>query len=50
MMEKKSLDQRYVYLNRNSALPLYYQLKEHIKDAILKGEYKPNDRLPTEEE
>ena len=50
MMKKKLLDQRYVYLNRNSALPLYYQLKEHIKDAILKGEYKPNDRLPTEEE
>lgn len=50
MMEKNLLDQRYVYLNRNSALPLYYQLKEHIKDAILKGEYKPNDRLPTEEE
>ena len=43
-------DKRYVYLNRNSALPLYYQLKEHIKDAILKGQYKPNDRLPTEEE
>lgn len=49
-MEKYSWDQRYVYLNRNSALPLYYQLKEHIKDAILKGYYKPNDRLPTEEE
>lgn len=31
-------------------MPLYYQLKEHIKDAILKGYWKPNDRLPTEEE
>lgn len=49
-MEKYSWDKRYLYLNRNSALPLYYQLKEHIKDAILKGHYKPNDRLPTEEE
>lgn len=43
-------DYRYSYLNRNSALPLYYQLKEHIKDAILRGFYKPNDKLPTEEE
>lgn len=49
-MDKFSNDNRFVYLNRNSALPLYYQLKEHIKDAILKGHYKPNDRLPTEEE
>lgn len=31
-------------------MPLYYQLKEHIKDAILRGQYKPNDKLPTEEE
>lgn len=39
-----------IFLDRNSALPLYYQLKEHIKEAILKGVYKPEDRLPTEEE
>ena len=39
-----------LYLNRNSASPLYYQLKEYIKEAIVKGQYKPNDRLPTEEE
>ena len=38
------------YLDRNSASPLYYQLKEYIKEAIIKGHYKPNDRLPTEEE
>lgn len=49
-MDKFSNDSSFVYLDRNSALPLYYQLKEHIKDAILKGHYKPNDRLPTEEE
>lgn len=37
-------------LNRNSASPLYYQLKEYLTEAIVKGIYKPNDRLPTEEE
>ena len=50
MLEKYVGDQRFIYLNRHSALPLYYQLKEHMKDAILKGHYKPNDRLPTEDE
>ena len=37
-------------INRDSALPLYYQLKEHIKEAIVSGHFKPNDRLPTEEQ
>lgn len=37
-------------LNRNSASPLYYQLKEYLTEVIVKGKYKPNDRLPTEEE
>lgn len=45
-----SRDELFTFLNRNSGLPLYYQLKEHIKDAILRGQYKPNDKLPTEEE
>lgn len=49
-MSDFTLDMSAIYLNRNSASPLYYQLKEYIKEAILKGEYKPNDRLPTEEE
>lgn len=44
------VDKRFIHLNRNSALPLYYQLKEHIKEAIIKGHYKENDKLPTEEE
>lgn len=44
------VDKRFIHLNRNSALPLYYQLKEHIKEAIVKGHYKENDKLPTEEE
>lgn len=42
--------ERPICLNRDSASPLYYQLKEYIKEAIIKGQYKPNDRLPTEEE
>ena len=42
--------ERPICLNRDSASPLYYQLKEYIKEAIVKGQYKPNDRLPTEEE
>ena len=49
-MDDYSQDKRFQYLNRNSSLPLYYQIKEHIKDAILNGEFKPNDRLPTEDE
>lgn len=39
-----------IFLDRNSALPLYLQLKEYIKEAILRGVYKPSDKLPTEEE
>ena len=49
-MSVLTIDQPELYLNRDSASPLYYQLKEFIKAAILMGEYKPNDRLPTEEE
>lgn len=48
-MYEMTIDQP-LYLNRNSASPLYYQLKEYLKEAIVKGQYKPNDRLPTEEE
>lgn len=44
------MDKQYFNLDRNSALPLYYQLKEQIKESILNGRYKPNDQLPTEEE
>lgn len=37
-------------VNRDSAIPLYYQLKEQIKNLILNGVFMPNDQLPTEEE
>ena len=47
---KSVFDYNNIHLDRDSAIPLYYQLKEQIKTDILKGQYKPNDRLPTEEE
>ncbi|MEG0264657.1 MAG: GntR family transcriptional regulator [Erysipelotrichaceae bacterium] len=40
----------YIKLNKLTAMPLYYQLKECFKDAIMQGILKPNDKLPTEEE
>lgn len=49
-MNNYSNNKSVIILNRESALPLYYQLKEHLKEAILKGQYKINDKLPTEEE
>jgi len=35
-------------IDKNSPMPIYYQLKEMIKEKIETGEYKPGDRLPTE--
>ena len=40
----------YIKLNKMTATPLYYQLKESIKAAVNEGILKPNDKLPTEEE
>lgn len=37
-------------IKRDIPIPIYYQLKEHIKAQIARGELKPGDRLPTEEE
>lgn len=37
-------------LNRNVPIPLYYQLKEILKEQIASGVYKPGDKLPTEDE
>lgn len=37
-------------INRNSPLPLYFQLKELLLDRIARGDWKPGERLPTEEE
>ncbi len=35
-------------IDRNSPIPLYYQLKMLIKNKIEKGLYTPGDRIPTE--
>ncbi|MEW6508049.1 MAG: GntR family transcriptional regulator [Bacteroidota bacterium] len=37
-------------IDRKSALPLYYQLKEIIKEEIDIGRYKPDARIPSENE
>lgn len=37
-------------LNTNSYIPLYYQLKEEIKDKIKKGYIKNGEKLPSEAE
>lgn len=37
-------------INKNSPIPIYYQLGEQIKALIEKGELKPGDALPPERE
>lgn len=37
-------------IDRNSAIPLYYQLKQHFKGQIETGELSVGDQLPTEAE
>ncbi len=37
-------------IDRNSAIPIYYQLKQHLKSQIEAGELRPGDQLPTEAE
>jgi GntR family transcriptional regulator len=37
-------------INKNSPIPLYHQLEEHIKDLIEKGKLKPGDSVPPERE
>ncbi len=37
-------------ISLTSHQPIYYQLKQIIIEAIQSGEYKANDRLPTEKE
>lgn len=38
------------HLSNDSPIPLYYQLKETLKDAIQQGELKPGDKIPSERE
>ncbi|PTX53987.1 GntR family transcriptional regulator [Melghirimyces profundicolus] len=37
-------------LNSESVIPLYHQLKEFLKEQIESGEWKPGDRIPSENE
>ncbi|MCD8510416.1 MAG: GntR family transcriptional regulator [Bacillus sp. (in: Bacteria)] len=37
-------------LDKNSPLPIYYQLEEEIRRSIQSGEFKPGDLLPSERE
>ena len=37
-------------IDRNSAIPIYYQLKQHFRGQIESGELRPGDQLPTEAE
>ncbi|GHI01485.1 GntR family transcriptional regulator [Neobacillus kokaensis] len=37
-------------INKNSPIPLYYQLEEYIKELIEQGDLKPGDALPPERE
>lgn len=39
-----------VVIDRSQPVPLYFQIKAHVMEAILAGEYGPGDRLPTEHE
>ncbi len=49
-MDKTKLFTEYITINKFSLIPLYSQLKESIKAAILSGTLKPGDKLPTENE
>jgi len=37
-------------IDKSIPIPIYYQLKECIKEKIRRGEFKPGDRIPTEQE
>lgn len=37
-------------ITKNSPIPIYYQIQEHIKELIENGELKPGDALPAERE
>lgn len=37
-------------LDRENSIPLYLQVKEYLKDKILSGEFKPLERIPSDED
>ena len=40
----------HMVLSRNTFEPLYYQIREHIREKINNGEYPPNSMIPSEAE
>ncbi|MGE5675674.1 MAG: GntR family transcriptional regulator [Mycobacterium leprae] len=38
------------YVNKNGPVPIYYQIRSQILEAIEKGQLKPGDRVPSERE
>lgn len=40
----------HMVLSRNTFEPLYYQIREHIREKINSGEYPPNSMIPSEAE
>lgn len=37
-------------IERGSGIPLYYQIQEHLRNAIDSSEWKPGDQIPTEQQ
>jgi len=37
-----------ISINRNLSTPLYIQIKEMLKESIIKGRYQPNEKVPSE--
>jgi DNA-binding GntR family transcriptional regulator len=47
---KISIPEGFAVINKYSSVPLYSQLKQIILEKIEKGEYKPDTRIPSEQE
>jgi GntR family transcriptional regulator len=43
------MDDPFVKVDRNKAIPFYYQVSEHLEKLIQNGEIKPNERIPPED-
>jgi GntR family transcriptional regulator len=50
MLVLQGNEKMFVKLDRNSPIPLYFQLAESIRELIEVGQLKPLDRLPSEKE
>src|SRR5699024_385163 len=50
MIRFRMTKERKRMIDKNSPIPIYYQLEEHIKKLIQDGELTPGDMLPSERE